>query len=99
MSQLSIGDLLAHAVALEADAAACYSELAAAMNVHNNRAAAAVFQHMDDNIHSNLSAVEHSHSIHDMPPATGWDDDPEVYVHERDQISNHRLLEGKLSRA
>ena len=65
-NQLSIGDFLAHAIVLEADAASCYSELAAAMDVHNNRAIAALFQQMAGCTQNHLSIIEHMIALHDI---------------------------------
>ncbi|KAF0137330.1 MAG: rubrerythrin [Rhodospirillaceae bacterium] len=75
MTHLSIADFLAHAIALEADAALCYDELAAAMDVHNNRAVTALFQQMASYARHHLAEVEAIARNYDVPRLKSWEFD------------------------
>ncbi|MDK9721378.1 MAG: ferritin family protein [Rhodospirillales bacterium] len=68
-----VGEFLAHALALENEAAARYDELADAMETHNNKEVAALFKQMADFSRKHASEVAARATNVDVPHLAPWE--------------------------
>ncbi len=69
----AVASFLAHALALETEAAERYAELADAMAVHNNPEIAAVFRQMAEFSQLHAQSVRRRTEGHDLPRLRSWE--------------------------
>ncbi|MFN3076448.1 MAG: ferritin-like domain-containing protein [Alphaproteobacteria bacterium] len=73
MKSVSVAEFLAHAVALEEEAAHGYDELARVMEVHNNRDVTALFRQMGDYCRKHRTEALQRAEGHTLPRLKSWE--------------------------
>ena len=68
-----VATFLAHALALETEAAERYAELADVMEVHNNPEVAELFRQMSEFSHLHAASVRQRAAGHHLPKLHSWD--------------------------